>query len=135
MTNQEATTAATVAEQGAHAAPAKTSPKKRATPKKGAPKARKPAKGAKTKPAASSKKKAPAAREKDAATPRAGSKGAKVLEMIARASGASLAELMRATQWQAHSIRGFLSTASKKRGLSIESSKNDKGERIYRIAK
>jgi hypothetical protein len=55
--------------------------------------------------------------------------------MIARANGASLADLMKAPECQAHSIRGFLSTASKKRKLNIESSKNDKGERTYRIAK
>ena len=55
-----------------------------------------------------------------------------ILEMIARPQGASLADLMKATEWQPHSIRGFLSTASKKRKLRIESSKNDAGERIYR---
>jgi hypothetical protein len=72
------------------------------------------------------------ARAKDAATaPRAESKGAKVLELIARAKGATLAELMKATEWQAHSIRGFISTASKKYKVTIESSKNDKGDRVY----
>jgi hypothetical protein len=32
-------------------------------------------------------------------------------------------------------VRGFLSTASKKRGLNIESTKTETGERKYRIAK
>jgi hypothetical protein len=49
--------------------------------------------------------------------------------------GVTLAELMAATEWQAHSIRGFLSgTLGKKMGLTVESSKNGLGERTYRIA-
>jgi hypothetical protein len=52
--------------------------------------------------------------------------------MIARAKGATLAEIMNATAWKAHSVRGFLSTAAKKRGLKIESSKNETGDRVYR---
>jgi hypothetical protein len=42
---------------------------------------------------------------------------------------------MTATDWQAHSVRGFLSTTSKKRGLKIESTKTATGGRTYRIAK
>jgi hypothetical protein len=42
---------------------------------------------------------------------------------------------MKATGWQAHSVRGFLSTASRKRGIRIESSKNGANERIYRVKK
>jgi hypothetical protein len=40
---------------------------------------------------------------------------------------------MKATNLQAHGVRGFLSTAGKKRGIEIESSKNDTGERVYQI--
>ena len=58
-----------------------------------------------------------------------------MLGLLARTSGASLAELMKATGWQAHSVRGFLSTASRKRGIRIESSKNGANERIYRVNK
>ena len=124
MTNVDTTTPATVAEQGAHVAPTKASSKKQATAKKGAPKVRKPAKGAKPKkPVSKTTKERP------------GSKSAKMLEMLARTNGASLAELMKATEWQAHSVRGFLSTASRKRGVTIESFKNGKGERIYRVKK
>ena len=65
--------------------------------------------------------------------PRAESKGAKILELIGRPKGAILAEIMKATDWQAHSVRGFLSTAGKKRGLNIESTKNEAGDRVYRI--
>ena len=63
------------------------------------------------------------------------SKGAKIIDMIGRAKGATLAEIMKATDWQAHSVRGFISTAGKKHGVKIESAKNDAGERSYRIAK
>ena len=49
--------------------------------------------------------------------------------------GASLAEIRDATGWQAHSVRGFISTAGKKQGVRIESTKNDAGERIYKRTK
>jgi uncharacterized protein DUF3489 len=124
MTNVDTTTPAKVAEQGTHVAPAKASSKKQATPMKSAPEARKPAKGAKPKKLVSKTTKA-----------RPGSKSGKVLELLARTNGASLAELMKATEWQAHSVRGFLSTASRKRGFTIESFKNGRGERIYRVKK
>jgi hypothetical protein len=54
--------------------------------------------------------------------------------MIARAKGATLAEIMKATDWQAHSVRGFLSTAAKKHGLKIESANTEAGDRLYKIA-
>src|ERR1019366_7953256 len=76
------------------------------------------------------------ATEKDAtATPREGSKKAIVLELIRRADGASLQEIMSATNWQAHSVRGFISGAlTKKMGLTVESFKRPDGARVYRIA-
>jgi hypothetical protein len=132
MTYAEATsseTAAVVAEQGAPVAPTKAASKKGASPKKDAPKANKGAKGAK--PAKKLAKKA----AKAETAPRAESKGAKILELIGRPKGATLAEIMKATDWQAHSVRGFLSTTGKKRGLNIESSKNDAGDRAYQIKK
>jgi Protein of unknown function (DUF3489) len=139
MKNAEATatdTAATVAEQGATVAPEKAPSKKGASQKKGAPKGHKAAKGRKTKPAAKKGKKlAKPTRVKKASTPRAESKGAKILALIGRAKGATLAEIMKATDWQAHSVRGFLSTAAKKHKLKIESGKNEAGEHLYKIAK
>jgi hypothetical protein len=72
----------------------------------------------------------PAAKQTGA--PRAERKGAKVLEMIARVKGATLAEIMEATGWQAHTVRGFISISGKK-GARIESSKNDAGERMYQL--
>jgi hypothetical protein len=89
---------------------------------KGAPKKAKATKAAKAKDAA------PEARE--------GSKKSIVLDLLRRKGGATLAEIAKATDWQAHSIRGFISgTLGKKMGLTVESSKNDAGERSYKIGK
>jgi hypothetical protein len=55
--------------------------------------------------------------------------------MIGRAKGATLAEIMKTAGWQAHSVRGFISIAAKKYNVTIESSKNEKGERVYTSAK
>lgn len=64
--------------------------------------------------------------------PREGSKGAIVLELLKREGGATLQELMSATGWQKHSIRGFLSgTIGKKMGLTVLSAKSEAGERTY----
>ena len=139
MTNAETNTAPTVAEQGAHVAPEKAPSKKGASQKKGAPKGQKSAKGGKAKAApkkeAKASKKAGKREPTKATAPRAESKGAKILAMIERAKGATLAEIMTATDWQAHSVRGFLSTAAKKHGLKIESAKTEDGGRVYKITK
>ncbi len=84
-------------------------------------------------------KKAKATKEataKDAApTARDGSKKAIILDMLRRAEGATLADIMSATAWQAHSVRGFISGAiTKKMGLTVESIKTPEGARTYRIA-
>ena len=141
MTKAEATTtenAGTVAEQGAHVAPEKVPSKKGTTEKKGAPKGQKAARGkakASRKKEAKASKKAKPAPAKEPSAPRAESKGAKILELIGRPKGATLAEIMKATSWQAHSVRGFLSTAAKKHGLKIESTKTEAGDRVYQIKK
>jgi hypothetical protein len=65
---------------------------------------------------------------------RGNTKKAIVLELLRRKEGAMIAEIAKATDWQNHSIRGFLSgTVSKKMGLAVESVKNEAGERTYRI--
>ena len=69
---------------------------------------------------------------KDAA--RAGGKTATILDLLRRKEGATLAEIARATNWQNHSIRGFVSGhVIKKMGLKVESTKSEAEERTYRI--
>jgi hypothetical protein len=135
-TNTDATTTtetAAFAEQGAHAAPEQATSKRKASKKQGAPKGQKSAK----KPAASKKGSKPAAKKatKDG-VPREFSKKAIVLDLLRRKDGATMAEIAKATDWQNHSIRGFISgNLTKNMGLAVESSKNEAGERTYRIAK
>jgi Protein of unknown function (DUF3489) len=65
---------------------------------------------------------------------RTNSKKAQVLGLLQRPDGVTLRDLMAATDWQAHSVRGFLSgSLGKKMGLTVESFKNPQGERIYRV--
>jgi Protein of unknown function (DUF3489) len=62
-------------------------------------------------------------------------KKAEVIAMMMRAKGVTLAEIMQATGWQRHTVRGFVSILGSKGGQSIESSKNAAGERTYKITK
>ena len=81
--------------------------------------------------------KAPKRRPKAKAASRGqGSKSAHVIALLEKSKGATLAELMKATGWQAHSVRGFLSgTLRKKMELKIESAKRGDGERVYSISR
>jgi hypothetical protein len=68
------------------------------------------------------------------ATSREGSKTAQILELLKQPGGATLKAIMTASEWQAHSVRGFISgTLGKKMGLSVTSTKADNGERTYSI--
>jgi hypothetical protein len=62
-------------------------------------------------------------------------KKAEIVEMMRRAKGATLPEIMEATGWQMHTVRGFVSILGSKGGEKIESSKNTDGARTYRIPK
>ena len=55
-------------------------------------------------------------------------------KILLRKNGASIAEMMQATGWQQHSVRGALAGSLKKRGLVITSDKAD-GTRRYRAEK
>jgi hypothetical protein len=99
-----------------HVAPAKAKSARKAAAAKKAPKGR-------TKPEV--------AKVKDA---RHGSKTAKMLDLLKRPGGATSKELMKATGWLPHSVRGFLSgTVGKKMGLTVISTKGDDGERTYSV--
>ena len=113
----------------AHVEKPKASKKARVGPK-GAHVAPKKAKAA---PKAKAAKKAPKTPKK-ATGSRDGSKASQVLDLLKRADGVTLAELMKATGWQAHSVRGFLSgTVGKKLGLAVASTKTADGERTYSV--
>jgi hypothetical protein len=146
MKNAEATNTtetAAVAEQGAQVAPEKAASKKAASQKKGAPKASKGAKKAAKQAKAAPKKQAKekvaskkAAKVKEAKVPREFSKKNIILDLLRRPKGATMAEIAKATDWQNHSIRGFISgNLTKKMGLTVESTKNEAGDRCYRVAK
>jgi hypothetical protein len=65
---------------------------------------------------------------------REGTKQSLVIEMLRRPEGATIAEIVEATSWAAHSVRGFMAGALKKKlGMAIESTKDAARGRVYRI--
>jgi hypothetical protein len=61
-------------------------------------------------------------------------KSAKIVALLQRNKGATIAELAKAADWQRHSVQGFMSgTLKTKRGLQITSTKEDDKDRRYRI--
>jgi hypothetical protein len=106
-----------------------------------ATKATKPAKVARTAaPKASAKPKA----TKDATSTdgapapkqREGTRKGTVIALLEREGGATLEEIMAATSWQKHSVRGFISTLGSKHGYTIVSARREADKaRVYAIAK
>jgi hypothetical protein len=96
--------------------------------------ASKPKSGKKASPADGHAQSQKGAKRAKAASAREGSKTAKVLDLLKRSGGVTLKELRKATGWQPHSVRGFLSgTVGKKMKLTVASTKDADGERRYSI--
>ncbi len=69
---------------------------------------------------------------RQARTMREGTKQAALIAMLRTEGGATLAEMAEATGWAAHTVRGALSGALKKRlGLEVRSEKIDDRGRVY----
>jgi hypothetical protein len=63
-----------------------------------------------------------------------GSKQQRVIDLLQQAEGVTIKQLCKATSWQEHSVRGFLSGTIKKRlGLNLSSDRTENGDRHYRI--
>ena len=94
---------------------------------------RKHARTAKTRTASKVRAKAARGQTTNDHQTRANSKQARVLALLRRPSGATIATVRRSTGWQPHTVRGFLAAVVRKKlGLKLESNKTD-GERVYRI--
>jgi hypothetical protein len=84
----------------------------------------------KTAKPASLKRSAPASSKSPA---RSATKHDRIIAMLRTSAGATIASLVTATEWQQHSVRGFLAgVVRKKLGLNLVSEQTDKG-RVYRI--
>jgi hypothetical protein len=93
--------------------PVEDTPKRRGRPRKAAPT------GADV---------APAPKTRD------GTKQAQVVAMLRRKEGATIAEIVAATEWASHTVRGFFAGALKKKlGLEVASEKVEGRGRVYRI--
>jgi hypothetical protein len=100
------------------------------TKPKSKPKAAARSTGRKAAKPASRKRSAPASSK-----PTAGpdTKNARIIAMLRTPAGATIAAIVTATNWQQHSVRGFLAgVVRKKLGLNLVSEQTDKG-RVYRI--
>jgi hypothetical protein len=67
---------------------------------------------------------------------RAGTKQAQIIAMLQRTEGAAVAEMVEATGWLAHTVRGSISGALKRKlGLPITAEKVDGRGTVYRIVR
>lgn len=64
---------------------------------------------------------------------KAKTKSHQIVSLLSRPNGASIAELVKATSWQAHSIRSFMAGTLKKKGVEVTSARADDKDRRYRI--
>ena len=76
----------------------------------------------------------PEAEAKPAAASKKASKQDAVIALMERPDGASVAEIIAITNWQVHSVRGFVAgTVKKKFGLTVVKGKAADGAVTYRI--
>ena len=75
----------------------------------------------------------PAADQDSAGSEKRSSKQLLLLNLLRHADGVTVPEAMTATGWQAHSVRGAISTLKKKLGLTVASDKTEDRGRVYRI--
>jgi len=69
-----------------------------------------------------------------ARTPRKGTKQATLIEMLRTEGGATIEEIMVATGWQSHTVRGAIAGALKKKlGLEVSSEKVEGRGRVYKL--
>ncbi len=96
-----------------------------------------PTKAQAKKPRGRAERKTAAARlksEKSQTAVRQGTKQALLIDLLKRKTGATIADLVKATGWQPHSVRGAISGALKKKlGLTVTSEPIEKRGRVYRI--
>ena len=89
---------------------------------------------AKPQPSAARRHRKPGAKKSKTSAPRPGTQTAKILRLLKRPNGASLRELTKATGWQPHSVRGFLSGVLKtKMRLKLTTAKRQDSQRAYRV--
>jgi DNA-binding MarR family transcriptional regulator len=100
--------------EAAHSAPVEPAPTRRGRPRKATP---------------ADEDTAPAPKTRD------GTKQARVIAMLRRREGATIDQIVEATAWRPHTVRGFFAGALKRKlGLEVTSEKVEGGERVYRLA-
>lgn len=78
----------------------------------------------------------PASAEPIKAAPRTreNTKQAQIIAMLQRPEGATISQIVEATGWQPHTVRGTFAGAFKKKlGLTLSSSRDEHGQRVYRV--
>ena len=110
-----------------------TKPAKPAKPPEEVKPATETKKAGKTKaPKSTPKGKATKGKKAAAGTPREGTHKAQVIAMLQRKGGATLDQIMEATGWQKHTVRGFISILGSKGGIKVTSTRRESDRaRVY----
>jgi Protein of unknown function (DUF3489) len=111
-------------------------PRRRNTPSRGSNPKKAPPQAVVSKATQTAAAKTPAkARQPEASGERL-TKQERMLTLLSQPDGARIEEMMQATNWQQHSVRGFLAgTVKRKLGFALTSVKPDDGVRLYHIEK